>query len=198
MDVTTDPQHELRIHQLAQAAQVCGLGKLSTLPSEARILVARADAAKRPFSPDELKTVCAYCTTSEHAVHELMAQSSHLVDEARRHLLSQQPHLVLPGGQLYPELRAEACWRDCQQFLRVIIYGVACDCAEITDKVGMNALLALYKLVDVPLPALLYALSQLRSLATLVLERTGHAHEIRCLNLAFDDLITALQPAQDW
>jgi hypothetical protein len=198
VDLTADPQREFQIGQLAQAAQVCGLSQRTTVPSEARILVARADAAKRPLSPDELKIVCKYCGTSEHAVRELMAQSSQLVDEARRRLLNQHPHLVLPGGQLYPEQRAEACWRDCQQFLRVITYGVACDCAEITDKDGMNPLLALYKLVDVPVPALLYALTQMRALTTHLLEGTGHAREIRCLNMAIDDLMKALLPAQTW
>jgi hypothetical protein len=161
--------------------------------------VARANEAKRPLSADELKSVCSCCSTSEHAVRELTAQSSHLVDEARRRLLNQQPHLVLPGGQLYPEQRAEACWRDCQQFLRVITYGVACDCAEITDKDGMKSLRALYKLVDVPVPALLYALTQMQALATVVLEETGrHAGEIRCLNMAFEDLMKAVLPAQAW
>ena len=132
MDLTKEAQGRLKISQLAKATQVCGISNRNSLPTTARALVAKADASKQPLSVDELKAVCDCCKTSEYAVALLIAESSQVVNAARQQLLKHQPNLILPGGELYPENRAEACWRDCQQFLRVIIYGVACNCTEIT------------------------------------------------------------------
>ena len=196
MDLTKEAQERLKISQLAKATQVCGISNRNSLPTTARALVAKADASKQPLSVDELKAVCDCCKTSEYAVALLIAESSQVVDAARQQLLEHQPHLILPGGELYPENRAEACWRDCQQFLRVIIYGVACNCTEITDADGMAALRQLYELMEVPIPAMMYALNQMRSLTTRALETSGHIRELACLNLAFDNLIEALLPSQ--
>ena len=195
MNLTIEAQRQLRITELAKAAQVCGITKRNSLPNEVRGLIANADTSKQPLNIDELKKVCVSCNTSEHAVSLLIAETINVTDAARRKLLDQQPNLILPGGELYPEKRAEACWRDCQQFLRVVIYGVACDCAEITDTAGMAALRLLYKEMKVPVPAMMYALAQMRKLTTLILEASGHLREIDCLNRAFDNLVNALQPS---
>lgn len=194
MKQTSEPELELQIRKLALASQVCGLTQRSTIPAKVRAIIGLADAQKRGLSASELRKVCKICSTSENAVNKLINHSSDLVDEARRRLISEQGHLILPGGKLYPEDRAVACWRDCQQFLRVITYGVACNCPEITDSIGMESLLGLYKLVDVPVPALLFCLKQLRSLSALLLEGEGFDSEILCLNMATDDLIKALLP----
>lgn len=191
-----EPQQEFQIGQLAQAAQVCGLSKRGTIPPEVKAIVGNADADKRHLNMDELSIVCKLCATSEHAIRALIDDASNLVDGARRRLLNEQGNLVLPGGKLYPDYRAEACWRDCHQFHRVITYGVACNCSKITDSDGMESLRMLYKLVDVPVPALLFALKQLRSLSAIVLEKGGFANEIRCLNMANDDLMQALLPLE--
>ena len=142
----------------------------------------------------EIEEICKCCKTSEHAVALLIAESNQVVDKARQQLLAQQPQLILPGGKLHPEPRAEACWRDCQQFLRVIIYGVACDCTEVTDAAGMTALRQLYKEMEVPIPAMMYVLAQMRTLTTQLLKTSGHFREATCLDKAFDNLIKALQP----
>ena len=196
MELTKEAQERLKISQLAKATQVCGISNRNSLPTTARALVAKADASKQPLSLDELKTVCDCCKTSESAVALLIAKSNQVVDAARQQLLEQQPHLILPGGELYPENRAEACWRDCQQFLRVIIYGVACDCTEITDMAGMSALRQLYKEMEVPIPAMMYVLAQMRTLTTQILETSGHGHEATCLDKAFDNLCNALLPTE--
>ena len=190
--MTRENQKDLKISKLAKAARVCGLSNNRNLPTSVRALVAKADTLKQPLSAEELKEVCNYCKTSEWAVGLLIADSDKIIDTARQRLLNQQPQLIKPGGELYPEPRAEACWRDCQQFLRVIIYGVACDCAEITDAPGMKALRQLYKEMGVPIPAMMYALVQMRELARQAIQKSGQDHEIHCLNMAFDNLINAL------
>lgn len=196
MNTINEAKSKLEISQLAQAAQVCGIASRSSLPLSVRAAVAKADASKRPLSIEELKGVCASRQTSELAVGLLMAGSHQIVDTARGELLKRQPQLTLPGGDLYPEPRAEACWRDCQEFLRVIIYGVACNCAEITDATGMAALRQLYTRMGVPVSAMMYALNQMRILSSKILETSGHNHEMESLNMAFADLIKALQPNQ--
>ena len=182
------------ISQLAKAAKVCGISNRNSLPEAARVLIAKADTSKRFLSAEELKTICNCCNTSEDAIELLIAESNQVIDKARRQLLAQQPQLILPGGKLHPEPRAEACWRDCQQFLRVIIYGVACDCTEVTNAAGMTALRQLYKEMEVPVPAMMYVLAQIRTLTTQVLKTYGHLREATCLDKAFDNLIKALQP----
>ena len=194
MNLTREAQQKIVISQLSKAAKVCGISNRNNLPEEARVLIAKADTSKRFLSAEELKTICNCCNTSEDAIELLIAESNQVIDKARRQLLAQQPQLILPGGKLHPEPRAEACWRDCQQFLRVIIYGVACDCTEVTNAAGMTALRQLYKEMEVPVPAMMYVLAQIRTLTTQVLKTSGHLREATCLDKAFDNLIKALQP----
>ena len=196
MNLTREAQQKIVISQLAKAAKVCGISNRNNLPEEAMVLIAKADTSKRLPSAEELKTICNCCNTSEDAIELLIAESNQVIDKARRQLLAQQPQLTLAGGELYPEPRAEACWRDCQQFLRVIIYGVACDCTEITDLAGMSALRQLYKEMEVPIPAMMYVLAQMRTLTTQLLETSGHGHEATCLDKAFDNLCNALLPTE--
>ncbi|MCP9780735.1 MULTISPECIES: hypothetical protein [Cyanobium] len=196
MNLTKEAQQKVVISQLAKAAKVCGISNRNNLPEEAGVMIAKADTSKRFLSAEELKTICNCCNTSEDAIELLIAESKQVIDKARRQLLAQQPQLTLAGGELYPEPRAEACWRDCQQFLRVIIYGVACDCTEITDMAGMSALRQLYKEMEVPIPAMMYVLSRMRTLTTQLLETSGHGHEATCLNKAFDNLCSALLPTE--
>ena len=196
VNLTKEAQQKMVISQLAKAAKVCGISNRNSLPEAARVLVDKADSSKRFLSAEELKEICNCCKTSEDAIGLLIAESNQVIDKVRRQLLAQQPELTLAGGELYPEPRAEACWRDCQQFLRVIIYGVACDCTEITDMAGMSALRQLYMEMEVPIPAMMYVLARMRTLTTQLLETSKHGHEATCLNKAFDNLCNALLPTE--
>ena len=69
-----------------------------------------------------------------------------------------------PGGALYPAERAEACWRDCWQFFRVIIYAYVCARPDFTNPEGMAALRQLYQQMNVPVLGLNIALKQLQGL----------------------------------
>ena len=84
------------------------------------------------------------------------------MNQARAQLLATQPHLVQPGGALHPQDRAEACWRDCWNFLRVIIYAVACNQSCFTNPSGMAALRELYRRMNVPIEGMNIALGQLK------------------------------------
>jgi hypothetical protein len=101
------------------------------------------------------------------------------VNQARAHLIATQPHLVQPGGALHPEDRADACWRDCWNFLRVIIYAVACNQSCFTNPSGMAALRELYIRMNVPIEGMNIALGQLKENALEGVSRSNHRQLIR-------------------
>ena len=155
---TTETEYRDKINLLSKKANVCGLVSIETIPMKARMIIKIADQAKRTLSSKEIDNICTICEVSKKAITGLIEKSPTLIAKASASLLNKQPELIAPGGGLFPESRAAACWRDCDEFMRVITYGVACNCAEISDKAGMGALLELYELLGVPTKALLYVL----------------------------------------
>ena len=147
---------------LVQTAQVQGLSINQELPQATRSILERADQAQRQLTSDELSTICQVSGIDESLADNLIQRSDHLVNQARAHLLETQPHLVQPGGALHPEDRAEACWRDCWNFLRVITYAVACNQSCFTNLSGMAALRELYRRMNVPIEGMNIALGQLK------------------------------------
>jgi len=192
--ITTEAEYKAEISRLIKQANVCGLGARETIPTEVRRIIVIADAARCALSPNEIKHICTICDVSEAAVAELIMKSRKMVARARASLLCKQPGLIVQGGELFPEHRAKACWRDCEQFMRIVTYGVACNCIEITDKEGIKALLELYTLLRVPVKALLYVLLELKILSVNRLRRLGYESESLVAEDAFDDLIFALNP----
>lgn len=151
-----------RIKQLARESKVCGLSGDPSLPENLRDLIHEADQSKRLLTDEEIQECCDWSGLEAAPLTALQGQVSELVDQARADLLKDQPQLVQPGGQLFPQERAEACWRDCFHFLRVSLYGTALRRADVTDSDGMRCLAQLYALLAVPVPALLLALDCLR------------------------------------
>ncbi len=147
---------------LVQTAQVQGLSLNHDLPQATRSILERADQAQRQLSSDELTTICQVSGIDVSLADNLIQRSNQLVNQARAHLLATQPHLVQPGGALHPEDRAEACWRDCWNFLRVITYAVACNQSCFTNPSGMAALRELYRRMNVPIEGMNIALGQLK------------------------------------
>ena len=161
--MTPTPTADLQ--QLIRAARVQGLSEDATLPSEVRTLIGTADQAQRHLTDQELLQICAVTDTDHQVAIQLQHRADALVDQARSRLLREQPELVNPGGALHPAERATACWRDCWQFLRVIIYAYACDRPDFTDPEGMAALRQLYQRMNVPMLGLNIALKQLEALS---------------------------------
>jgi len=192
--MTTETGYSAEISRLIAQANVCGLGARKTIPIEVRKIIVIADTARRALSLNEIEHICTICEVSERAVAELIEKSPKMIARARASLLYRQPGLIVQGGELFPEHRAMACWRDCEQFMRVVTYGVACNCTEITDKEGMKALLELYTFLRVPVKALLYVLSELKILSVNSLRRSGYESESFGAENAFNDLIFALNP----
>ena len=170
---------------LVQTAQVQGLGLNQDLPHATRSILERADQAQRQLSSDELTTICQVSGIDVSLADNLIQRSDQLVNQARAHLIATQPHLVQPGGALHPEDRAEACWRDCWNFLRVITYAVACNQSCFTNPSGMAALRELYRRMNVPIEGMNIALGQLKEKA---LEGVSRSNDRQLINDCFQHL----------
>jgi len=195
--MTTEAEHKAEISRLISQANVCGLGARETIPIEVRKIIVIADSARCALSLNEIEYICTICQVSEKGVTELIEKSLKIIARARASLLCKQPGLIVHGGELFPEHKAMACWRDCEQFMRVVTYGVACNCTEITDKAGMKTLMELYALLRVPVKALLYVLSEIKILSVNRLRRLGYETESFCADGAFDDLMSALNTTSE-
>ena len=170
---------------LVQNAQVQGLSINQELPQATRSILERADQAQRQLSSDELTTICQVSGIDGSLADNLIQRSDQLVNQARAHLIATQPHLVQPGGALHPEDRAEACWRDCWNFLRVITYAVACNQSCFTNPSGMAALRELYRRMNVPIEGMNIALGQLKEKA---LEGVSRSNDRQLINDCFQHL----------
>ena len=170
---------------LVQTAQVQGLSLNQDLPQATRSILERADKAQRQLSSDELTTICQVSGIDVSLADNLIQRSDQLVNQARAHLIATQPHLVQPGGALHPEDRAEACWRDCWNFLRVITYAVACNQSCFTNPSGMAALRELYRRMNVPIEGMNIALGQLKEKA---LEGVSRSNDRQLINDCFQHL----------
>ena len=170
---------------LVQTAQVQGLSLNQDLPQATRRILERADQAQRQLSSDELTTICQVSGIDVSLADNLIQRSDQLVNQARAHLIATQPHLVQPGGALHPEDRAEACWRDCWNFLRVITYAVACNQSCFTNPSGMAALRELYRRMNVPIEGMNIALGQLKEKA---LEGVSRSNEQQLISDCFQHL----------
>ena len=170
---------------LVQTAQVQGLSLNQDLPQATRSIVERADQAQRQLSSDELTTICQVSGIDVLLADNLIQRSDQLVNQARAHLIATQPHLVQPGGALHPEDRAEACWRDCWNFLRVITYAVACNQSCFTNPSGMAALRELYRRMNVPIEGMNIALGQLKEKA---LEGVSRSNDRQLIDDCFQHL----------
>ena len=170
---------------LVQTAQVQGLSLNQDLPHAMRSILERADQAQRQLSSDELTTICQVSGIDVSLADNLIQRSDQLVNQARAHLIATQPHLVQPGGALHPEDRAEACWRDCWNFLRVITYAVACNQSCFTNPSGMAALRELYRRMNVPIEGMNIALGQLKEKA---LEGVSRSNDRQLIDDCFQHL----------
>jgi hypothetical protein len=193
--MSTSPSPE-QIRSLAQRAQIFGLQDKQSLNSDLRDILANANREVRLLTAEEITHACHYSGVTSSPLIQLQNQASNLVEGAREALLAQQPSLVLAGGALYPQERADACWRDCFHFLRISFYAVAAGESTFTDPSGLKAMEELYALLNVPVPALLIALSHLRDFACTAYSHAGANHDVGLLESALNHLIKKISAFQ--
>ena len=187
---------DLVLKQLIASAQVLGIQNDSSLPAADRQILRIADEQKRGLSATEIHQICSDSNVDAQVTEHLQNKANQLVQQARDFLLREQPHLVQPGGALFPSERAEACWRDCFHFLRISLYAVAAGESNFTDPSGLNAMEELYSILKVPVPALLIALTHLRDLACEAYSRERSNHDEDLLRSALNHLIKKMSAFQ--
>jgi hypothetical protein len=118
----------------------------------------------------------------------LQEQVVDIVNEARSGVLSAFPHILEPGGGLYPADRADACWRDFWQFLRCITYGIAGQRIDYLSQEGLHYMNLLYQELQVPLDAMVVGLQGIKAAAM----RRMNEQQQELLVVYFDRLIQEL------
>lgn len=134
-------------------------------PSEVIEIFQQADDDKRYLTDgdiDRLIKLVPSLASSLAAGKLLRDNVSEIVSQARTEVLAAYPDITQPGGELYPPMRAEACWRDFWHFLRCITYGISGESLDYTSDRGLASIKQLYQELNVPLNAMVLGLEQLK------------------------------------
>jgi len=165
-------------------------------PPESIALFQKADDDRRYLTDDDFETITQLAPkmTSHVTIARLLRdQAAEIVDEARVQLLPQFPGILEPGGRLYPQMRADACWRDFWHFLRCVTYGIAGGRRDYTSQLGMHYMESLYGELQVPIAAMSQGLKELK---TASLKRLSESDQV-AIGPYFDHLILYLDHFDD-
>ena len=192
-----DPKQAIdgkQLQELIAKANVCGLQKHPNLPKISKFIIAKADQDKRQLTEAEVNDLCSTSGMSATAILFVIEHAQRYVDQSKQVLLKAHPSLVEPGGALHPAERAQACWRDCWNFLRVATYATATNTSDCTDPQGIEAVRALYARLRVPLEGMTMALTTLSSLITTDIQKqnSNFNREVLAYKAAFDHLNATL------
>ena len=152
----------------------------------------QADDEGRYLTDEDIEKINAIAPSLAESLKQgrlLRDNVTEIVSQARQVVLATYPQITEPGGNLYPPMRAEACWRDFWHFLRCITYGIAGQSLDYTSKSGLGYMEQLYQELKVPLDAMVLGLEQLKVYGLEEFEESQRA------NLApyFDRLIESMK-----
>jgi Phycobilisome protein len=119
-----------------------------------------ADDAGKYLTDEELAVLNADETNSAKVLRD---RADEIVTAARQQVLTQFPGITEPGGDLYPEIRAQSCWRDFWHFLRCVTYGIAGRNSQFLSTEGLHYMNLLYQELHVPLAAMVVGLEALKT-----------------------------------
>jgi hypothetical protein len=185
-----------RLQQLVKEARILGLPYDVSLPKRLRDIFRTADDQRRHLSLEELQEICAFSSIDPKALLRLQDKADLIVALAKEQLIREEPSLILSGGALFPESRAEACWRDCWHFLRIAIYAAAADRATYTSPTGIEAMSKLYKELKVPISSMQRAMTHLRQSAIFIFTDKGNIAHRQTIDRSFDHLEEILKSLQ--
>ncbi len=162
------------------------------LPTEIIELFQTADDEGRYLTEKDLELLKKSSAVPNFAIEAasfLGEYAAEIVDEAREKVLATYPNITAEGGDLYPPIRAEACWRDFWNFLRCITYGIAGNNTEFTSQGGLYYMNLLYQELLVPLSAMVCGLEAIK---TASLKRFSSEQQTE-LAPYFDNLVAKLK-----
>ena len=181
------------LQSLISIAKVFPLQKFEYLPMHIWRYLCQADQQKRHLTDSEILDISKVYRSSSSEVIFIKSISSECIQKAKSGLFTQCPYLFKKGGALSTQERSQACWRDCENFYRVIVYAVAINHPHFTEEKSIEALKELYKLLKVPSDGLQCALVELKASVCERFERAnGETLTLQTLKLAFEHLDSAL------
>jgi len=181
------------LQSLIQRAQVFNTDLFQDLPDYLHQILVEANQSKRHLSNAELGFFSCYSNLPSEQLLALRTLVDPCVDQAREALVLHHPGLFVAGGALATPARAQACWRDCMNFFRVVIYAVAVARPRFCDQQSIAALNELYLIMNVPTDGLAFALSQLSEVSTTTFEALyGRSPVASLLHDSFDNLYELL------
>lgn len=108
------------------------------------------------------------------------------IEKARATVVREFPGIDQPGGALHPEYRATACWRDLNEFARVLSYAVATGNEVYSDN-GVEVMKMVYEELGVPIDPMCMGIAVL---GQEIGERMGEDYEGRTeIGKAFGTLL---------
>lgn len=124
-----------------------------------------ADDEGRYLTDGDLAQLAAEAESSPgiEAARFLRDRADEIVAAARAKVMVQYPGITEEGGDLYPPIRAQSCWRDFWHFLRCTTYGIAGETTDFTSSEGLRYMELLYRELRVPLPAMATGLEYLKA-----------------------------------
>ena len=181
------------LQYLISTATVFPLHKFEYLPARIWQYLCEAEKHKRHLADTEIVDISKVSGSSAIDVISLKNMSSECIQRAKSKLFIQCPYLFEIGGALSTHERSQACWRDCENFYRVIVHSVAINHPDFTEKKSIEALKELYRLLNVPSDGLQCALSELKASVCECFNSTnGETSTLQTLKLAFAHLELAL------
>jgi Phycobilisome protein len=162
----TKPQLSDQVKELIGKARIVSFASWQdAYGDEAIQRFQRADDESRYLTDEDLQYLGALSSDGAglESARVLRDRVQEIVDEARAEVLAAFPGLTEPGGELYPAVRAEACWRDFWHFLRCITYGIAGQRTDYTSAEGLHYMQLLYQELRVPLAAMVMGLEGIKT-----------------------------------
>lgn len=135
----------------------------TTTSDDVRTAIHLAQPSTPPFNQVSTSAI----TDSVCKVACMVLQDSKAVAVGREEILKTFKGISEPGGDLYPEKRSDACWRDLQAFTRVVGYLCALDGDDspLSDD-GFRVLSEVYEELDVPVDAVVVGVKGIWGFAT--------------------------------
>ena len=155
-----------KVKELIEKSRIVSFSSWQSLyPVEVIEIFQQADDEKRYLSDEDIENLVNLVPNLAISLEQgklLRDNVTEIVSQARSEVLAAYPNITEPGGDLYPPMRAEACWRDFWHFLRCITYGISGQSLEYTSDRGLAYMEQLYQELNVPLNAMVLGLEQLK------------------------------------
>nr|YP_009369866.1 c-phycocyanin beta subunit [Boldia erythrosiphon]ARO90554.1 c-phycocyanin beta subunit [Boldia erythrosiphon] len=131
-------------------------------------VVAQADARGEFLSNtqiDALAKMVAEGNQRLDVVNKITSNASTIVTSSARSLFSEQPQLILPGGNAYTNRRMAACLRDMEIILRYVTYAMIAGDSSVLDDRCLNGLKETYVALGVPSASVAAAIQKMKDTA---------------------------------